>query len=639
MHFSIPLLVLSLIYLLLIFYLFKIKEKQKTLENKVYFCLLVSTIFGVIIDILGIYAHLNFSDTSLLRWFIVKIYMLYLLTFVYLLTIYILLVVRKSEQKTELINSKSQFFVTIVYFISFILNFILPFSYFKDGNAVYIYGPNSVYLYSIVGISMFVWFIYILKNLSNIKKQKVLPILIFIIFSIPVIFIQMSNPELLLVTSLCSFLVVFMYHTIENPDMKMIQELNIARDQAEKANKAKSDFLSSMSHEIRTPLNAIVGFSDAVKNSETLEEAIENADDIITASDTLLEIVNGILDISKIESGKLEIVNTNYNAHELFIDVSRLITHKMQEKALEFKVNIAPDIPEILYGDYASIKKIVTNLLSNAAKYTEHGYVKYDVNCIKKDDVCRLIISVEDSGRGIKEDQINKLFTKFQRLEEDRNTTVEGTGLGLAITKHLIEMMGGEIVVQSKYGEGSKFTVTLDQRISIKSNIEKSDNYDFKNIEIDIKDKKILVVDDNILNLKVAKKVLEKYTNNIELVESGFECLEKLKTNNYDLILLDDMMPKMSGKETLIKIKEIDKNIPIVALTANAISGEREKYITLGFNEYLSKPIDKKELDKVLKYIFYKKTDKKILNSNSKFKDINIEQIEKNKDTIIILKD
>ncbi|MBR3049740.1 MAG: response regulator, partial [Bacilli bacterium] len=354
-------------------------------------------------------------------------------------------------------------------------------------------------------------------------------------------------------------------------------------------------------HEIRTPLNAIVGFSDCITEAKTLDEAKDNAKDIVNASTTLLEIVNGILDISKIEAGKLEIVNSNYDAKELFEELAKLIRPKMDEKALDFKYYIAPDLPPVLYGDHASIKKVVTNLLSNAYKYTDKGYVNYEVNCIRSKDACKLIISVEDTGRGIKKDSVDSLFTKFQRLEEDRNTTIEGTGLGLAITKQLVELMGGKIIVHTVYGEGSKFTIMLNQRIEKEEVIEEKPKVDSENL--DLSGRKILLVDDNNLNLKVANKLLEKYgATDIDCVESGFECLDKINAGNkYDVILLDDMMPKMSGIETLEKLKEIEGfNIPVVALTANAITGMREKYLAKGFDDYLPKPIERKDLITVM---------------------------------------
>jgi signal transduction histidine kinase/ActR/RegA family two-component response regulator len=556
----------------------------------------------------------------------------------FLFVMYNIIILTNGKNKIEKNKKHIISIVTIIYIILIILIFVTPiyFNINENGITVNLYGlSQTIFSISFMGCGIII-LLLLLLNIKYISAKKYIPTLTFLILLMFVGIIQILFPKMLLMSFFITIVTSLMYHTIENPDMKMIEKLNMAKDQADKANRAKSDFLSSMSHEIRTPLNAIVGFSEAVKMSKSLDEAVENADDIINASQTLLEIVNGILDISKIESGKLEIVNSNYNAKELFTNVSKLIQYKLDEKALEFKVNIAEDLPHTLYGDYANIKKIVTNLLSNAAKYTDSGYVKYDVNCIIKDNICRLIISVEDSGRGIKEEQMDKLFTRFQRLDEDKNSTIEGTGLGLAITKHLVEKMNGDIVVQSKYGKGSKFTVTIDQRISLE-NVENAYSSNNDNKEINIKDKKILVVDDNILNLKVAKKTLEKYTTNVELVESGFICLDKLKENKYDLILLDDMMPKMSGKETLVKIKQLGINTPVVALTANAISGEREKYINLGFNEYLSKPIDKKELEIVLGKIFYDNTN--TLNNQTHFRDISIEEIENMKDVINVVEE
>ena len=267
----------------------------------------------------------------------------------------------------------------------------------------------------------------------------------------------------------------------------------------------------------------------------------------------------------------------------------------MNEKGLDFTYNIASDLPDTLFGDHANLKKIVTNLLSNACKYTERGYVHYEVNCVKNNGVCKLIISVEDSGRGIKKENVDKMFTKFQRLDEDKNTTIEGTGLGLAITKQLIELMGGRIILHTVYGEGSKFTVVLNQKI------ETADAVIAKKVKdtLDLNNVRIMLVDDTALNLKVATKLLEKYNaNQVVTCSSGFECLDRIKRGEvYDLILLDDMMPKMSGVETLHQLKQIPGfNVPTVALTANAISGMREKYLRDGFDDYLAKPIEKDQL-------------------------------------------
>lgn len=606
MHFSIPLLIISLVYLLLIAFLFFSKEKIKTTENNVYTALLITTILGIILDIAGIFAHLSLPESSIVRWLIVKFYMLYLLTFTYLITIYIVCIGKHFEKENlNIFKNKTVRTISVFFLLAAVLNFILPFTYYKEGNIVYIYGPNCIFLYAIAAVCIIGWIIYILRKRKDIEKKKILPIISFSLFCIPVVLIQLSHPEMLLVTSLTAFVVVFMYHTIENPDLKLINELNLAKDQAEKANNAKSEFLSSMSHEIRTPLNAIVGFSQALAEEEISNEAKEEVNDIIMASENLLEIVNGILDISKIEANKLEIVNTEYEPMKILEELVSLSKARLGEKPIEFRTNFDSLLPKTLFGDYMRIKQIILNLLTNAIKYTKTGYIEFRVSCIQKENICRLIISVEDSGIGIQKDKIDKLFTKFERFDIEKNITIEGTGLGLAITKKLVELMNGKIVVQSIYGQGSKFTVALDQQIVLTPTVSTSEVLP-KEDPIDLSllvNKKVLIVDDNKINLKVASRLLKDYNIKTEEVDSGFECINRiLQKEEYDLILLDDMMPKMSGVETLKKLKEIsDFHTPTIALTANAISGMKEKYLKEGFDDYLSKPIDRKELNRVIR--------------------------------------
>ena len=328
---------------------------------------------------------------------------------------------------------------------------------------------------------------------------------------------------------------------------------------------------------------------------------MEEVDDIISASSTLLEIVNGILDISKIEANKIEIVDNEYDISKVLKELVNLTKVKIGAKPIDLKVNIAKDLPQYLYGDQLRVKQVILNLLTNAAKYTDSGVINFDVTSVIANDSCRLIISVKDTGRGIKKENIDKLFTKFERLDEE-NSTIEGTGLGLAITKKLVTMMGGKIVVKSEYQKGSDFIVAIDQKIVANPTIKEENEIALNKSLSTYKDKKILLVDDNNMNLKVAKRLLQIYEVQIDTCDNGNDTINKIKNNeNYDLILLDDMMPGKSGCETLKELKEIPNfKIPVVVLTANAIEGMKEKYLDAGFDDYLAKPIAKDELKRIL---------------------------------------
>lgn len=592
----------GLIFIIILMIVFFSKERVKNIETKIYKYLLILTTIGLSLDITtSILYNCGYNYTNFAYMLTSKLVFVYFVLWVLLFTFYIKSISIPEENKKKKLS---------VFFYSFALLFILtaPFIlalpvHYSENNHIIVPKGLSVNITYFVSFILILYSIYTaIRYRKNIAKNKTKPLYIFVILMLLNFFIQNFFPDLFLINFLLCIVVIIMFFTIENPDVKLINQLEIARDQADKANQAKTEFLSSMSHEIRTPLNAIVGFSECMLPSNDLSEIKGFAEDIVDASHNLLEIVNGILDISKIEAGRMEIISKEYNPREVFNSLCKLVKPRIGTKPIEFKVNISPDLPGILRGDMGKVKQVILNLLTNAAKYTDEGSIEFNVTCVNRTDTkkCLLYIAVKDTGRGIKKEDISKLFNKFERIDEDRNTTIEGTGLGLAITKNLTEMMGGKITVDSKFEEGSVFRIYLEQEI-ISMEIPESNS---EEIEIDYSHnpgKRILIVDDSKINLKVANQILKPYNFNVKMVESGYECLEAIETGTFDLILMDIMMPKMNGVETLRRLKSMEGfDIPVVALTADAIEGTDEKYLNAGFDAYLSKPIDRYELDRVL---------------------------------------
>ena len=573
-----------------------IRKHINSNEAKIFSKILFSNLLGLMLELMCIYMSNKFSPTSLPAIIFTRAYLIYLITYLLFMTLYNYVLCYTTEKQKKLEHYKKLRNISYtIYAVCVVVCMALPLQTEKG----YAIGPavNFVYLCSTICIN--VWFIPMIKNRKIIEHKKFVPLYIFILLIIIVAIIQRIYPQATLIT-IVEFLIVFiMYHTIENPDMKMLDEVHKAKVISDNANEEKTLFLYNMTNEIRAITKDIDKETDNILDETDnkkidVEEINNSARNIKGSTAKFTTMTNEILDISSIDSASVRIYNEKYNIKRLLKELVGIYKPKAQNKNLDFRVSIASDIPEYLYGDGINLKKVLTIILDNSIKYTNNGYIEFNINTIIKGDIARLIISVEDSGTGMKAEDINKIFTKKQEREDNHNLNNN-----LYNAKRLITLMNGTIVPSSSYGSGTTIKIILDQKYdTIDTDINKYDNiYDKK---------KVLLIDDSPSSEKLFNKILSGTNIELTSVKLGKEGLEKIRNKEkYDLILLDEELEPQNGHIIMRKLLEIRNfNTKVILLTKDNKYDYDDSYLQEGFTDYIIKSSDKEEiLNKMNKYL------------------------------------
>ena len=591
----------SLFYSVLLNIVYFARKRLVTFENKIFEKLMITNLIGVILAIGSYFTIVNIDKYPIFNVIVSKGYIVYLLTWITLFSVYIFAIsIDDSKNRKKKINRIIKGF-SILYVIFLIVIIIKPLYYHNAGGAVYSYGPSANVMYVVSSVYIAIWIVRLIINYKKIRDKKYLPIFAFMLLGVVVIIIQKSHPELLLMTSMETFIVFLMYHTIENPDMKILEEVHRAKEISDNANEEKTTFLYNMTNEIRN-ITKDIDYSaddilDETSNKKVDVEVINDAAREIKGSTAkFTTMTNEILDINSIDSASIKVYNDKYNVKLIIKELVTVYSKKCNVKNIAFRPSIASDIPEYLYGDSVGLKQVLDIILDNSVKYTSSGYIEFNVNAIIKNNIARLIITVEDSGTGMKAEDIIKVFNK----KNDRNEDSLNLNNNLYNAKVLITLMGGTIIPSSIYGTGTTMKIVLDQKVAKESD-EKLDKYE----EVYDK-KKILLVDDNISTEKIISKLIKGTNIKLDYVSLGKEALDKIRgKEKYDLILLDEVMDPLDGVTIMKKFKDIRNfKTNVILLTRNNEYEYNEEYLTYGFSGYLLKPISKDKLFEIIdKYL------------------------------------
>ena len=562
------------IFLCLIGTFYFSRKKISNYENQIYKKILITSFFGMFIDLYG-YIVLQISDNSTaeINIYIAKIYLFYFFLWITFFKDYMVIITTKDKQKLK----KSRLLSLIIFFIFIILNISLPLTIVDNDGLIYSSGIIVIVLYIIVGIQIMYMIYLLIKYAKNTTFNQKIPLCVFFILGTIAMIIQFIFPEVLLITATECIITCLMYFTIENPDMKLLTEMHEAKEISDNANEEKTLFLYNMTQEIRATTKNIDAEADIIIDSDNIARDKESARNIKGETSKFRMMTNDILDVSAIDSSKVKIYNTSYSIKMLLRTIISSYNEICKNKNIEFRTNIDHNIPESLYGDNINLKKVLKELLDYSVKSTSKGYIELNINTIIKNDIARLIITIEDSSMGLKSSDLeritidNKVFSSVYKL---------------------ITLMNGTMVITSNYGTGNKIKIILDQKIEPSISIEE------KKYQSILDNKKILIIDNTESTIKVIEKLLKESNIDIDYSLNGKDAYNKIKTRNrYDLILLDEELSMMTGVELLNYLKKIRNfNIPVILLSKDNKYEYNEEYLNMGFTDILIKPIKKTSL-------------------------------------------
>lgn len=595
-------------------YLWKRRVKSERKVANLFFTILVIFLvflgfldIGCVVAIAGMDKHPVFTEV-LCRMHILAdiIFTSVSLVYIYSVTINEALITNYTKVRRVLGAS-----LIVIDMLIYLLTFMLPIAYHTNINPNYLLigGPGMypIYILSLMGSIASVIMLWKYKKTN--PKELTVPVayfsVVFLFFSIIVFVVFEYRFNMIYIMYV--FLINALFFTVESQDTKLLAQAEESRREAEIANKAKSDFLSSISHEIRTPMNTILGFSQALLEEKNLTQDLVKHDvkDIKQASGDLLELINNILDISRIESGKETLESKEYRIEDLLMEINSVTSAKVSRDVLDFKINVDGNIPTKFKGDSDKIYKILVNTLANAISHTKFGSVSLDVGGAYVGENYKLSLIVANTGHEMTEAEFNRSFEDFS--EEGASIGTDSVKLGLIVAKRLVDIMGGTIDFRNEKGKGTRYLISLDQAVvdDMKVGAISFDNSGVvERKPLDLSGKKVLVVDDNIVNIKLATRLLEQFNLEVNSCLNGRDCIDLIKKNHYDVLFLDHMMPDLDGIATVHILRDDGCTIPIIALTANSYSGSRDRYISEGFTDYLAKPFKYKDLHKILqKYL------------------------------------